>query len=307
METRINYLAVGVFVLTLGAAFIAVGLWLGADIASRDQQRYSVYFDESVAGLSRNAAVTYRGVDIGRVAELRLASHNPRLVHVILEVDTGTPIRADTIAKLRMQGLTGIAQIELSGGHMHAPAPAQPAGEPYPVLTSGPSMLSRLEHVLTASMETLDGLAGQLGELLAPDHIETLGMTLSNIEQISRLLVDNREQLEHSLAHTERLLAGGAAASEQLGPTLVRAQESLAAVDRLADALADASGEFGLLVREGRVGMAEFSHGSLPQINRAVTEVHVLTDNLSRLADELAEQPEMLIFGRPRRRPGPGE
>lgn len=307
METRINYTAVGAFVIALTLAFVGLGLWIGTDLTTRDYQRYSVYFEESVSGLSRNATVTYRGVEVGRVAELRLAPANPELVRVVLEIEVDTPVRADTAAMLRMQGLTGIAQVELSGGSRRAPPPPQPEGEPYPVIPSGPSLLSRMEQAMTSGMETLDELAGQVSRLLAPENVDALSATFANLETITATLADNRENLERSLAHVERLLAGGADASVELGPLLREARTSLAAVNRMADSLAEAGDQFGLLAEEGRAGVAQFSGRSLPQINRAVEEIQVLADNLSRLAEELSEQPEMLIFGRPRGPRGPGE
>ena len=75
METKVNYTIVGVFVLLLGGALFGVALWLSAGGQfQRDQQRYHAYFDESVAGLNRNAPVRYRGVEVGRVIDIKLAT-----------------------------------------------------------------------------------------------------------------------------------------------------------------------------------------------------------------------------------------
>ncbi|RFA31038.1 hypothetical protein CAI21_03445 [Alkalilimnicola ehrlichii] len=293
METRINYIAVGFFVLLFGALTIGAALWLGADIATREYQRYSVYFAESVAGLNRNATVTYRGVEVGRVAEMRLIPDRPNTVHVILEIEPNTPLRADSVAVLRMQGFTGIAQVEITGGSRQAPPPRELPSEPYPVIASGPSLLSRMENAMTTSLEALDELTGQISLLFAPENIDAAQQTLSNLEAFTRVLADNRDTLERSLQQTERLLASGTDASEQLTPTLRAAEQAL--------------NEIAQTAAVSRSGLDDITQGSLPQMHRTLEEVYALADRLSRLSEELSEQPEMLIFGRPQPEPGPGE
>ena len=68
MEEKVNFAIVGVFVLALGAALIAGVLWLSSGGAyRRAYDTYQTYMHESVSGLSRDAPVRYRGVEVGRV------------------------------------------------------------------------------------------------------------------------------------------------------------------------------------------------------------------------------------------------
>ena len=118
-----NYAAVGAFVLVLGAALIAGVLWLAS--GGNWQTKYEVYLavlDESVAGLNLNAPVKYNGVDVGKVQDIALDPANPARVNLLFAIEQGTPIREDTVAVLKTQGLTGIAYVELSGGAAGSPA-----------------------------------------------------------------------------------------------------------------------------------------------------------------------------------------
>ncbi len=73
MEEKVNFAIVGVFVLGLGAALIAGVLWLSSGGAYRKAyDTYQTYMDESVSGLSRDAPVRYRGVEVGRVRRMAL-------------------------------------------------------------------------------------------------------------------------------------------------------------------------------------------------------------------------------------------
>jgi hypothetical protein len=108
---------------------IAGVLWLASGGAL--QKKYDLYLaieDESVAGLNLNAPVKYNGVDVGKVREIRLDPGNPERVNLLFAIERGTPIKEDTVAVLKTQGLTGIAYVELSGGARDAPPLRATAG-----------------------------------------------------------------------------------------------------------------------------------------------------------------------------------
>ncbi len=160
MEEKVNFAVVGVFVLLLGAAFIGAMLWLSSGKSYRTSYDiYRTYMTESVAGLNQNAPVRYRGVQVGRVQKIALAPGNIEQVQVTLAIETGTPVKTDTVATLQTQGLTGIAYIELQGGSRDAPALQTRAGEPYPVIETGPSLRVRLEDSLVDAARILKNVA----------------------------------------------------------------------------------------------------------------------------------------------------
>src|SRR4051812_33568951 len=122
MDSKVNFAAVGVFVIGLGAVLVAAILWLAAGgELHKKADLYQSLSNESVAGLNLNAPVKYRGVDVGKVKDIQLVPDNPQQVQLVFAIEHGTPIRTDTIATLTTQGLTGIAFIELSGGSPNAP------------------------------------------------------------------------------------------------------------------------------------------------------------------------------------------
>ena len=130
-----NYALVGAFVVVLGAVLIAGVLWLAS--GGTLQKKYDFYLaimDESVAGLNPDAPVKYNGVDVGKVREIQLDPGNPERVNLLFAIDRGTPIKVDTVAVLKTQGLTGIAYVELSGGARDAPPLTAAAGSEYPVI-----------------------------------------------------------------------------------------------------------------------------------------------------------------------------
>jgi phospholipid/cholesterol/gamma-HCH transport system substrate-binding protein len=139
MEPKVNYILVGSFVAFLGAAVLVGILWLGKTDYRGSYDRYEAYMRESVAGLSVDSTVKYRGVDVGRVKTIVLNPNNPEEVLLTLDIMRGTPIKIDTIAVLETQGLTGLATVNLTGGSRDAPSLQAQDGQAYPVIKTGPS------------------------------------------------------------------------------------------------------------------------------------------------------------------------
>ena len=122
METKVNYAAVGLFVIVLVAALVATILWIASGGAlQKHYDHYLAIEEESVAGLNLNAAVKFNGVDVGKVHDIRLDPADPNKVTLEFAIERGTPIKTDTVAVLKTQGLTGIAYVELSGSTAAAP------------------------------------------------------------------------------------------------------------------------------------------------------------------------------------------
>lgn len=115
METRANYVLIGLFALIGLIGSFAFLLWL----AKLDVDRRFAYYEmtfENVSGLGMAGDVRYNGLPVGQVVELKLDDENPSLVRVRIEVDAETPVKTDTIAQLNSMGVTGVSFVALSGG-----------------------------------------------------------------------------------------------------------------------------------------------------------------------------------------------
>src|SRR5690348_10675655 len=137
MEREANYTAVGAFVLlvtTMAALFV---YWYAGSADARDYKRYEIYFQGSVSGLNRGSTVRYLGVEVGRVAAIRIDQRAADRVQVIADIDSTTPISKSTLASLSLQGVTGLLYIDLlsdidNNKRRTAPVPS----EKYPVIDS---------------------------------------------------------------------------------------------------------------------------------------------------------------------------
>ncbi len=311
METRVGYAAVGLFVILLAMALVGAGLWFSADLTGREYQRYSVYFTEAVTGLTTGATVRYRGVDVGQVHAISLDPERPDRVHLLLDIETNTPLREDTVARLSMQGLAGLVHLELTGGTVDAGPPIQPEDEPYPVLETAPSLMSRLDDALDKGLAALDRITAQVEKLLTDENLETFGGTLRNLETLTSSLNNSASRLDSVMEQAGTTLDQGGkltARLEQELPELVaRLDRTLDGVDRATAALGKASEDVGSAATEGSASLQAITDTTLPQLLSLMRELEGLTDSMGVLTNELIENPSLLIYGRPRRPPGPGE
>jgi phospholipid/cholesterol/gamma-HCH transport system substrate-binding protein len=333
MESKVNFAVVGVFVLILGGLLIGGILWLSSDKSyRRAYDTYLVYMGESVSGLNQDAPVRYRGVQVGSVYRIELAPGNAELVQLTLHIEHGTPVKQDTLAVLRVQGLTGIAHVELSGDSRNAPPLKPGPGEKYPVIRTRPSLMLRLDTAVTALLTNLNRSSENVNALLDEENRLALRRTLANLERLSGALAERTGTIDAGLNHASRAMENTsrltALASTELPQLSQRIQRSADAFDRMTNETAltmenvtqllqriqRSADTFDRMANEGaRAGsntantIESVRAEALPEARQAITELRELTASLRRFSVALEQNPGILVQGRPAVPPGPGE
>ena len=308
MESKVNFALVGAFVLALGAALVAGVLWLAGGGGFQEKPTlYLALVGESVAGLNVNAPVKYRGVDVGRVRAIRLDPENPEQVRLLFAIERGTPIKEDTAAVLRTQGLTGIAYIELDGGTVASPPLRASAPGELPVIRTKPSLAARLEDVLTTVLAKLDATSGTLNKILSDDNLASFKSTLADLSAVARTLAANQAAIDSALANAARTFDNTARASAQLGPVVAQVGRSAEAFERMSNETAIASTNAGKTVDALGADLQRFTGETLPELERLLGELSVLSASLRRLSEKVEGSPGGLLWGRRPVPPGPGE
>lgn len=312
MEAKVNYTIVGAFVLVLGLALIAGVLWLSSGGAYRKvYDTYHAYMDESVSGLSLDAPVRYRGVEVGRVRKITLAPNNIERVQLTLDIERGTPVKVDTVAVLRVQGLTGIGYVELSGGHRDsAPLQAQ-RDEPYPVISTGPSLMVRLDATLTTLLANLNRTSESLNAIMDSDNRRAFKQALVDVESLTRTIAARSATIDAGLLNALRALDNAARISARMSTdlprTLERVQRSAEVFDKMSNEVERAGANVTQFAQGARSDVRQFTGEALPEIQSLMAEMRELTGSLKRVAEQLEQNPSMLLFGKPAQKRGPGE
>ena len=303
-----NYPLVGLFVLVLGAALIAGVLWLASGGAV--QKTYDLYLaiaDESVAGLNLNAPVKYSGVDVGKVREIQLDPGNPQRVNLLFAIERGTPIKEDTVAVLKTQGLTGIAYVELSGGARDSPPLLATAGGGYPVIRTKPSLSARLENVLTNVLAKLDSTSNNINAILSDENRAAFKSALADIAAVARTVAARKDTLEAGITNAARTFENTSRIAAQAGPVIDRIGRSADAIEKMGNEVARTSAGAGKTVNAVGADVKRFTAETLPELERLLGELSVLATSLRRLSEQTERDPRGLLFGRKAVPEGPGE
>jgi len=304
----VNYPLVGLFVLVLGAALIAGALWLASGGASQKKvDLYLAVMEESVAGLNLNAPVKYNGVDVGKVQDIRLDPGDPNRVNLLFAIERGTPIKQDTVAVLKTQGLTGIAYVELSGGARDSPPLVATANSGYPQIPTKPSLAARLENVLTSVLAKLDSTSNNINAILSDDNRAAFKSALADIAAVAHTIAARKETLDAGIANAGRTFENTARVSAQVAPVIERIQRSAQAIENMGNEVARTSATAGKTVNSVGADVKRFTAESLPALERLLGELSVLTTSLRRLSEQTERDPRSLLFGHKTVPEGPGE
>jgi phospholipid/cholesterol/gamma-HCH transport system substrate-binding protein len=293
MEEKVNFAVVGIFVLALSAGIIGGVLWFSSgESYRRVYDVYQTYMKESVSGLNLNAPVRYRGVEVGRVQKIVLAPGNVEQVQLTLAIERGTPVKADTVAVLQTQGLTGLAFVELTGGSRDAPALEKQAGAAYPVIKAEPSRLTRLDSEVTSLLTNLNRASENFNSLMDEDNRRAVKNTLADIEHLSRTMAARSTAIESSLTNASRTMENTARLSDELPQLARRVQHSADAFDRMANEFARA----GAGARATLDTTQQFTGESLPEVSQLIMELRSLTSSLRRVSSETGTEPKRIAL-----------
>jgi phospholipid/cholesterol/gamma-HCH transport system substrate-binding protein len=308
METKVNFAIVGAFVLLLGTALIGGVLWLSSEKSyGKAFDTYLVYMKESVSGLSPDAPVRYRGVQVGRVRGIALARENVEQVELTLDIERDAPIKVDTVAVLRTQGLTGIAHVELGGGSRDAPALRARPGEKHPVIPAGPSLLVRLEDAVTTLIGSLTRGSESLNALLDEGNRASLKETLAGLAQVSSTLAARSKAIDEGVANAARTMQNAARLTGEMAGLAERVQRSAAAFEQMSNDVKRDAANAAAAVEGARADLSQAARDTVPEARQTIAELRELSASLRRFAAELERNPAMLVHGKPAAKAGPGE
>jgi len=303
METRAHHVLIGAFTIGVFLLALVFVLWMSKSSVDRKFNDYEIDFTEAVTGLSTGGLVQYNGIKVGEVIRLHLAADDPRKVVAIVRLDANAPVRQDTRAKLGLQGVTGLAFIQLSGGAPGSPPLLPTADHPIPVIPSEESALSKLLASGSDVVTSVNDMLLRLNQILSDDNVKRISSTLEHVEQLSGSLSDQRgdlsitlKQLADATGKLKRTLTTldtmanttNALVRDDLRGVLQQTQKALESVEKVA-------GSTGTLVDENRGAIDRFTSQDLRQIGPTVLELRETLRSLKQLSDKLGTSDSLLL------------
>ena len=336
MKTRVSPTIVGAFAIGAFALGLMALLFFGGVSFFHKQQRFTVYFDESIQGLDLGSPVKLEGVAVGRVVDLSVRyekGRNHSVVKVVCEfsrnkvtdgaggmIDVSNRDELKNLidhglrAQLGLVGLaTGLLFVELDFLDPRAsPAGAVDAHEPYPVVPYIPSTISEFQGSLTEILTKVkgidfQGLASNLNGLISDARRQVNGVDLPGLVAQWRKAgasVDalaSSPQIRETIASLNATLVDLRGTLAALHGAITRADSQVSASGRdLQEALAQADGSlrrFG----DAAVDLRRFIDAQQnlgDDTHQALTQLTDAAESVKRLADFLERNPNALIAGR---------
>jgi phospholipid/cholesterol/gamma-HCH transport system substrate-binding protein len=186
MEFNARYALISVFALAVLAMLFGFVFWLNGFGGFGPRSEYQVRFSVPVSGLTNGSNVLFNGLKVGEVTGLGLDKNNPGEFSAIISVDPNTPMRQDTIAGVDYQGLTGAANISLTGGAVDSPELVSIDGRLPQIIakpensrswtTNAARVLSKLDEMLSGENNRFDTILAGLERMLGGDQEKEAGL-----------------------------------------------------------------------------------------------------------------------------------
>ncbi|MBT7758425.1 MAG: MCE family protein [Rhodospirillaceae bacterium] len=319
METRANHVVIGAFVLVVVIGLFGFVLWLAKIEIDQQFSHYRVTFEEAVSGLSIGGDVRYNGIPVGTVTEIKIDHDDPGRVQVLLEVAHDTPVKSDTVAMLELQGITGVAFVQLSGGTAAAGRPRPGPEGLAPMLRSERSAIQAFFAGAPELINHAIVLIDAVTKLVNEDNRAAFNSILTNVDDLSTRLARRGPELEQMLgnlqqitARTNELMGRMNSLIDSADATLSVARGTLSTADGMMEGdlrqtmaeLRAAAREFEAvgkdlrtMVSENREGLNAFTTDGLLELTRFLEEARVLISSASRLVEDLQSDPANFLFG----------
>ncbi|MFW5444235.1 MAG: MlaD family protein [Methylococcaceae bacterium] len=293
MESKINYTLVGLFVVLLLAGLITFAYWLGKYGGNQQYNYYYVHLSESVAGLSTDSSVKYRGVDVGTVEHIRLNPNNSEQVELLLKINKKTIIRLDTSATLKSFGLTGLTYVELAGsGRKNTPL-LTTSIDKIAIIPAQPSTFARIDESMSILTTKVAHALDKFNLLLSEQNLNNISTTLSELKVLAK---DVRKQQEGF----QTLVDNGVIMEKRITRAFEKIEVASVSVTNMANSLEKNSTNVSH-------NMSQDIQQSLESFNQLLSELDILTRYLQKITQRFEASPSDLIFNRSLPRPGPGE
>jgi paraquat-inducible protein B len=332
---RQNYFKVGVFVVVSVAALLTMLALLGGRSLFERKYIVETYFNESISGLTLGSPVEFRGVPLGTVTEISIASNRYQPGRPIVErapyvlvrmalsgIDPAAfgqlqdAVKAGLRVQSRLAGITGQLYLSLAlldpATHPGIPVPWKPD---YPYIPSAPSTSNRIIENVERVLADLQ--QAKIGELV--QNLNRLTVALETrvddipAKEIGHETLVTLRSVRSTVARFDRLIAesGLDATLRSAQRTTARAETILSnpAFDSVPGDVAALTQRTRSLVDDPRVGEVIVNANRLlvrldglvdatgDDARASIEDLRAAMDNLRALTESARRYPAGLLFG----------
>jgi phospholipid/cholesterol/gamma-HCH transport system substrate-binding protein len=296
MENKAHALIAGIFTIVLLIAAALIALWFNRDRVERVP--YEIATTLSVPGLNPQAAVRYRGLEVGRVDAVLFDPQKPGRILIRFSVSKDTPITHSTFATLSYQGVTGLAYVQLDDDDTN-PVLLPSSAKKVARIELRPGLLDTLQIRGLAILKQTEELAVRVNTLLSDDNQKSILAAFTDVSKAANEVEKIPRQLEPSIAKAGSLLTSLNKLSDDaalLTGNLNDFTTKLNAPDGPVvgfNSAVDKVGSAAALVEYQTAPLIDETRSSMRALNRTL--------------ETFNQRPQSILFGAGPAQPGPGE
>ena len=185
MENRNSYTIVGMFFIACLTAFAIFIWWMTSKNNTKvDFKEYYIHTTELPSGLKVDSTVKFIGVPAGSVSDINFVDDKNALINITMKIREDLPIKADSVASIEIQAISGVASINISRGTKDFESGQKP------ILQLKESLFSKLgnnaENITFKINQTLDKVDG----FFSAENISHIESILRNIDKFTQVLTN---------------------------------------------------------------------------------------------------------------------
>jgi phospholipid/cholesterol/gamma-HCH transport system substrate-binding protein len=302
MERNANYALVGLISTVLLIAMIVFIFWLTNFALSAKFDNYNVVFHGPISGLSKGGEVSFNGIKVGEVTDIKLDSKDPNLINTTVKVQSDTPVRQDSYATLEPQGITGVNYLQITAGTAAKPLLKTlpvPEGQRYPTIYARGGAFSDLLAGGGAMIQKAQEALTRVNEVLSDQNIQKFSAIMSDVQSVTAELREKKAIIGDAdkailNANTAIDSIRGLAKSSE-GLVNGDGKKTLVKIEATADQVTGLAADLRAMVAKLQGPTTDFANNGLPRLTSAIANLQTATQNLDRLVSEVQESPQGLL------------
>ena len=332
MSKKASPKLIGAFVLGGIGLLIAGLLVFGSTNFLRERHLLVSYFDGSLKGLRIGASVTFRGVPIGQVTDIKVLfepSRTEASIPVVFELDPSrvvdvgisndisdsdeltTFVNRGFRAQLELDSLvTGLLSINLNFFENAPPVTPVDRGAfalPYPEVPTMQSDMEKLQASagqiasdLSSALDQLNTVLGTVSDQISGNRGQ-IGDIIQEVANFTASLGEMRPKLEQLLDQSTGATSAIRQTAETVDDLLLDNQQRIAAtldgLQQNATALGRMADQINNMVAENREGVRDFTQTGLYEITGLAQDAQRMADQITRVMEDLERDPARFLFG----------
>jgi ABC-type transporter Mla subunit MlaD len=307
-----NQAKVGLFVVVIAIVLIATIYYVGNDQWGRHLTPYRTYL-RYAGGVEPGSAVLFGGIEVGKVTAVRAWSNDPTKIEILLEVKEGTPVNADSVAKLGSINIMSSPAISVTTGTNDArrlqPSEAIRSEETTSlddmtrkisgIADSAQTLIAQVQEELKGVSSRADTLLTNLNDATGPANRENLAGIL---RQANKIIAEQSPKIDRITDQIVLASQDADAAIRKAGPLMDHADATVinvnATIDQLRDPIQQDLTQLRSTMEQAKSLIGSIQsvvRGNDDNIRETIDNLRIVSENLSQLTDHVNQQPWSLV------------